>query len=290
MPAESLADAPRYPLHAGAPREPHRPGDRGRRRACDRRPARAAAAPAGGAQHLRQDLGLRAVRPGRRLGHGGAARRRRGRGAPDAVGARDRGRAGRRRRARRARSAPRRAPRRSRRPRSTSPAAAPSPPRSRTASTSATPSARAPRTRCARRSRAWPRPARCSARRSSRATSRSTTRAAARRSTRRPSSAASACWNASSAVPAAPADGVGTLFVLGTLDAGLRRLRVAGAGGGAGAGRIPEVDLPRAALALRPALRARARRALGARPTTSPTAASRSRWPRSRSRAGTGSR
>ena len=46
----------------------------------------------------------------------------------------------------------------------------------------------------------------------------------------------------------------------------------------------------RAALALRPARRARAATACSARPTTSPTAVSRSRWPRSRSPRAAGSR
>ena len=108
MPAEALADAPRYPLHAERPE-----GLAERALAADEvpaidDPARAPARPAGGAQHLRQDVGLRAVRPGRRLGNGRPARWRRGRGAPDAVRARHRRRAGRGRRARRARSAPRR--------------------------------------------------------------------------------------------------------------------------------------------------------------------------------------
>ena len=190
------------------------------------------------------------------VGSGTVARpgQRCGRGAADAVRPRDRRGARRRRRARRARSRAAAAPRRSRRRRSTSPAAAPSPPRSRTASTSAIRSARARPTRCARRSRAWPRPARCSARPSSRATSRSTTRAAASRSTRRRSSAASACCErAESAVPMAPADEAGTLFAARRPRARLRRLRVAGARRGRERRPHPRGRPARAALALRPA-------------------------------------
>ena len=96
-----------------APRRAARRPGRARARAptrCRRSPIRRALllAPAGGAQHLRQDLGLRAVRPGRGLGHRRPPGRRRRRRAPDAVRARDRRRAGRRRRARRARPAARR--------------------------------------------------------------------------------------------------------------------------------------------------------------------------------------
>ena len=87
---------------------------------------------------------------------------------------------------------------------------------------------------------------------------------------------------ASSAVPAAPADGTGTLFALGTstplYDGSEWQALVAGED----AGRIPEVDLP----ALRWLCDLLAELARGtaccARRTTAPTAASPSRWPSSR--------
>ncbi len=107
MPAEALADAPRYPLHAERPEGLSERALERRSGAAGHRSRRAAAGAAGRAQHLRQDLGLRAVRPGRGIGHRRPPGRRRRRRAPDAVRARDRRRTGRRRRSRGARPAAR---------------------------------------------------------------------------------------------------------------------------------------------------------------------------------------
>ena len=246
-------------------------------------PTRSPAAPAGRAEHLLQGVGLRAVRPVRRLGHGRASRQRRGRRAADAVGARDRRGARRRRRARRARSAPRRRRGGLRRRRSTSPAAAPSRPRSRTASTSATRSARAPPTRCARRSRAWPRPARRSARPvvSGNVSLYNESGGSADPPDAASSAASGVLERAASAVPIGAGRRERLAVPARRAGAGLRRLGVAGTRLRRERRAHPRGRPARAALAVRPARRTRAR---GRRPALGPRRLRR----RPRGRAGRG--
>ena len=196
LPVAALADAPTYAL---APQRPDSLADQPLALDCDRRARRrlgAARAAARAAERLLEGLGLRAVRPARRLGHRRAPRRRRRGRAAHAVGARDRRVARRRRRARRARPAPRR-------PRGRRAGGAQRRlQRCRAGRDHELPELRQPRApgdgvRAARGDlghvRGLPRPSR---RRSSRATSRSTTSTPARRSTRRPSSARWACSSA----------------------------------------------------------------------------------------------
>ncbi len=109
LPVASLVDhCPRYPVHGTRPERLADDARRRRRLPAARRRRRHAADAAGRAQHRLEGLGLRPVRPVRRLRLDRPARRRRRRRAPDAVRPCDRRGARRQRPPRLARSAPRR--------------------------------------------------------------------------------------------------------------------------------------------------------------------------------------
>ena len=291
MPAEALADAPRYPLHAERPDGLVRAARSSADRRAAGRPIRGALLlrAAGRAQHLRQDLGLRAVRPGRRLGHRRPPGRRRRRRAPDAVAS--------------ARS-PSRWTATARASRSTRAAAAPRPSRRRCSTSPAAAREPAAITNCLN----FGNPERPGTAYALREAITGMAEACEVLGTPVVSGNVSlynesggrpihptpvvgcvgVLERADAAVPAAPADASGALFALGTAAPAYDGSEWQALVAGACCRPHPRGRPARAALALRPARRARPRAACSPRPTTSPTAASPSRWPRSRSPRGSG--